>query len=196
MPLEFVAPRARGNDDTPEIARTPLAFRRRVCYGAPCTRVTELLTELKALHPRRMDLSLGRIDALLAKLGNPQDRLPACHSYCRHQRQGLDRGAAEGHAAGRRQARPRLHVAAPRALPRAHRARRRGWQGTADRRGRARRAAWSAPGASTTADPSRSSRLRRRRRSRPSPSIRPMPSFWRWGSAADSTPPTWSLARH
>jgi dihydrofolate synthase/folylpolyglutamate synthase len=36
----------------------------------------ELLTELKALHPRRMDLSLGRIEALLAKLGNPQERLP------------------------------------------------------------------------------------------------------------------------
>jgi dihydrofolate synthase/folylpolyglutamate synthase len=36
----------------------------------------ELLTELKALHPRRMDLSLRRIEALLAKLGNPQDRLP------------------------------------------------------------------------------------------------------------------------
>ena len=50
----------------------------------------ELLTELKALHPRRMDLSLGRIEALLAKLGNPQHRLPP----------GLDCGAAEGHAAG------------------------------------------------------------------------------------------------
>ena len=36
----------------------------------------ELLAELKVLHPRRMDLSLGRIEALLAKLGNPQDRLP------------------------------------------------------------------------------------------------------------------------
>src|SRR5205085_2386250 len=36
----------------------------------------ELLAELKALHPRRMDLSLGRIEALLAKLGNPHDRLP------------------------------------------------------------------------------------------------------------------------
>jgi dihydrofolate synthase/folylpolyglutamate synthase len=36
----------------------------------------ELLAELKVLHPRRMDLSLGRIEGLLAKLGNPQDRLP------------------------------------------------------------------------------------------------------------------------
>ena len=36
----------------------------------------ELLAELKVLHPRRIDLSLGRIEALLAKLGRPQDRLP------------------------------------------------------------------------------------------------------------------------
>jgi len=40
----------------------------------------QLLAEFKTLHPRRMDLSLGRIEALLAKLGNPQDRLaPVIH---------------------------------------------------------------------------------------------------------------------
>src|SRR5262245_57042459 len=36
----------------------------------------ELLAELKALHPRLIDLSLGRIEALLAKLGHPERRLP------------------------------------------------------------------------------------------------------------------------
>ena len=36
----------------------------------------ELLAEFRTLHPLRMELSLGRIEALLAKLGNPQDRLP------------------------------------------------------------------------------------------------------------------------
>src|SRR5262249_6888646 len=36
----------------------------------------ELLAELKTLHPRRMDLALDRIEALLAKLGNPHTRLP------------------------------------------------------------------------------------------------------------------------
>jgi dihydrofolate synthase/folylpolyglutamate synthase len=36
----------------------------------------ELLAELKTLHPRLIDLSLGRIEALLAKLGNPEARLP------------------------------------------------------------------------------------------------------------------------
>jgi dihydrofolate synthase/folylpolyglutamate synthase len=36
----------------------------------------ELLAELKGLHPRLIDLSLGRIEALLAKLGHPERRLP------------------------------------------------------------------------------------------------------------------------
>jgi dihydrofolate synthase / folylpolyglutamate synthase len=36
----------------------------------------ELLAELKRLHPRLIDLSLGRIEALLAKLGYPQRHLP------------------------------------------------------------------------------------------------------------------------
>jgi dihydrofolate synthase/folylpolyglutamate synthase len=36
----------------------------------------ELLADLKRLHPRLIDLSLGRIEALLAKLGHPERRLP------------------------------------------------------------------------------------------------------------------------
>jgi len=36
----------------------------------------ELLAELKKLHPLLIDLSLGRIEALLGKLGNPERRLP------------------------------------------------------------------------------------------------------------------------
>ncbi|MEW5965154.1 MAG: folylpolyglutamate synthase/dihydrofolate synthase family protein [Pseudomonadota bacterium] len=36
----------------------------------------ELLAELKLLHPKLIDLSLGRIERLLAKLGDPQKRLP------------------------------------------------------------------------------------------------------------------------
>ena len=35
-----------------------------------------LLEQLSALHPRRIDLSLGRIERLLDRLGRPQDRLP------------------------------------------------------------------------------------------------------------------------
>lgn len=36
----------------------------------------ELLAEMKRLHPQLIDLSLGRIERLLEKLGRPQDRLP------------------------------------------------------------------------------------------------------------------------
>jgi dihydrofolate synthase/folylpolyglutamate synthase len=36
----------------------------------------KLLAELKGLHPRLIDLSLGRIEGLLAKLGHPERRLP------------------------------------------------------------------------------------------------------------------------
>lgn len=39
-------------------------------------RSTQLLAELKSLHPKLIDLSLGRIERLLAKLGNPHKRLP------------------------------------------------------------------------------------------------------------------------
>ena len=38
--------------------------------------VDRLLERFTALHPRVIDLSLGRIETLLAKLGRPQDRLP------------------------------------------------------------------------------------------------------------------------
>ncbi len=36
----------------------------------------QLLADLKLLHPKLIDLSLGRIERLLAKLGNPHERLP------------------------------------------------------------------------------------------------------------------------
>ena len=39
-------------------------------------RVEGILERLHGLHPRLIDLSLGRLVALLGKLGNPQDRLP------------------------------------------------------------------------------------------------------------------------
>jgi dihydrofolate synthase/folylpolyglutamate synthase len=40
------------------------------------TELDSLLEALGALHPRRIDLSLERIERLLAALGNPQERLP------------------------------------------------------------------------------------------------------------------------
>ena len=39
-------------------------------------RSNTLLERLKSLHPQSIDLSLGRIERLLAALGNPQDKLP------------------------------------------------------------------------------------------------------------------------
>lgn len=36
----------------------------------------ELLAQMKLLHPRLIDLSLGRVERLLAKLGNPHRKLP------------------------------------------------------------------------------------------------------------------------
>ena len=36
----------------------------------------EILSRLLDLHPKRIDLSLGRIERLLLALGNPQERLP------------------------------------------------------------------------------------------------------------------------
>ncbi len=38
--------------------------------------VEAILNRLGHLHPKVIDLSLGRIETLLAKLGNPQDKLP------------------------------------------------------------------------------------------------------------------------
>jgi dihydrofolate synthase/folylpolyglutamate synthase len=37
----------------------------------------QVLAELKTLHPRLIDLSLGRIERLLAKLGHPERRFPS-----------------------------------------------------------------------------------------------------------------------
>lgn len=36
----------------------------------------QLLADLQTLHPKLIDLSLGRVQRLLAKLGNPHERLP------------------------------------------------------------------------------------------------------------------------
>lgn len=38
--------------------------------------LAKVLTELEHLHPKKIDLGLDRIERVLKKLGNPQDRLP------------------------------------------------------------------------------------------------------------------------
>ena len=42
----------------------------------PATGSDEILLRLTALHPKKIDLSLERVETLLDKLGRPQDRLP------------------------------------------------------------------------------------------------------------------------
>ena len=42
----------------------------------PATRCLDVLKRLQSLHPKVIDLSLGRMQALLDKLGNPEQRLP------------------------------------------------------------------------------------------------------------------------
>ncbi|MFN3447836.1 MAG: bifunctional folylpolyglutamate synthase/dihydrofolate synthase, partial [Roseococcus sp.] len=44
--------------------------------SAPASRAEPLIERLHALHPRLIDLSLGRMEALLAKLGHPERALP------------------------------------------------------------------------------------------------------------------------
>ena len=63
----------------------------------------------------------------------------ARHPRRRHQRQGLGRRLPQGDAGGGRQARARLHLAAPGALPRAHRAS----PAPTARRARSARTSWS-----------------------------------------------------
>ena len=133
----------------------------------------ELLAELKALHPRRIDLSLGRIEALLAKLGNPQHRLPPVIHIAGTNGKGSTAALLKAmlQAAGKR-----VHVYTSPHLVRFHeRIELAGadGQGAADRREPSWSSCWSALGASTPATPSRSSRSRRRPPSWPSPSIRP-----------------------
>lgn len=42
----------------------------------PLPRITRTLERLQTLHPKRIDLSLGRLHRLLDALGNPERRLP------------------------------------------------------------------------------------------------------------------------
>jgi len=44
--------------------------------NSPMTPIDSIVARLTALHPKRIDLSLGRIERLLAALGHPERRLP------------------------------------------------------------------------------------------------------------------------
>ena len=126
----------------------------------------QILARLTALHPKSIDLSLGRIERLLAKLGNPERKLPPVIHVAGTNGKGSTCAFLRAILEGSRQARARLHLAASRALSRAHPTHRQ-----ADRRGRTcRRCSTSASGERRRAR-SPSSRSRRRPRSSPSRGI-------------------------
>ena len=127
-------------------------------------------------RPHRAAARGARPPGAAAAAGDPRRR---------HQRQGLGRGDAARRARGRRAPGARLYLAASRALPRAHPARRR-----ADRRGPAVAERSSAARRRTPARRSPSSRSPPRRPSSRWPRRRRTSRCSRSGSAAGSTPPT------
>ena len=79
-----------------------------------------------AASASEIDLSLGRIERLLARPRIARREAAAGHPCRRHQRQGLDHRLHARHARGGGQARACLYLAPSRALPRTHPARRKG----------------------------------------------------------------------
>ncbi len=143
-----------------------------------------------SLHPKIIDLTLDRVWRLLDALGNPERRLPPVIHIAgtngKGSTQAMIRAGLE--AAGRTV--PRLYLAAPGALPRAHPARRR-----ADLRARADRRCWTSARRPTAARRSPTSRSPPAPPSSPSRGRRPTGRCWRWGWAGGSTRPTWSTPR-
>ena len=69
----------------------------------------QTLQRLLTLHPKLVDLSLGRMHRILAALGHPEKHVPPAVHVTGHQWQGLGVGVYARHAGGRRLARSRLH---------------------------------------------------------------------------------------
>src|SRR5205807_633835 len=68
-----IGPNSRAVAQPASGRRGPIADRRRLVSTQTSDRVLERLSRL---HPKLIDLSLGRIERLLAALGNPQEKLP------------------------------------------------------------------------------------------------------------------------
>jgi len=95
-----------------------------------------VLERLSRLHPKLIDLSLGRIERLLAALGNPHERLPPVIHVAGTNGKGSTNSDLARLPSSRRKPRAHLHLTASRALPRTHPLGR-----TADRGGSADRVA-------------------------------------------------------
>jgi hypothetical protein len=79
-----------------------------------------ILERMMTLHPKVIDLTLDRVNALLAALGNPERSDAAGHPYRRHERQGQHASDDPRGARGRRRQGSRLYLAAPCAVSRTH----------------------------------------------------------------------------
>ena len=83
------------------------------------TPVDAIVARLTALHPKRIDLSLGRIERLLAALGHPENKLPPVIHVAGTNGKGSDHRLPARDSGSRRQARAHLYIAASGALQRA-----------------------------------------------------------------------------
>ena len=149
-----------------------------------------VLERLTSLHPKLIDLTLDRIERLLAALGHPERRLPPVIHVAGTNGKGSTVAMLRAGLESARRAGARLHLAASRALPRAHPAR-----GRADRRGPAARAARALRGGERRAADHLLRDHHRRGASSPWPRRRPTGACSRSGSAGGSTRPTWSTGR-
>ncbi len=103
-------------------------------------RSNAILERFRGLYPREIDLSLDRMRVLLAKLGHPDLKLPPVFHIAGTNGKGSTTAFLRAMLEAAGKSRARLHLAAPRPLPRAHahrRARRRPFR----RRGRPDRGA-------------------------------------------------------
>ena len=188
------APDARVITEVPPgPGRPPRRWSGRGAWRTPrmTSRASDLiLARLHALHPKSIDLSLGRVERLLAALGHPERRLPPVVHIAGTNGKGSTLAMlAAMLQAGGLSGRP-LYLAASGALQRAH---------PASTARRSPRTGWppasSAARRPTPARRSPSSRSPPPRRSWPSPRRRPTGCCSRPGSAAGWTPPTSSPGR-
>ncbi len=86
--MALIPTRRRASDGSRDLTTLPHSAGRAPARPRIASSDT-LLERLKKLHPQSIDLSLGRIERLLAALGHPEQKLPPVRACRRHQRQGL-----------------------------------------------------------------------------------------------------------
>ena len=108
--------RARNADAAPAPASGEPRGRKRVSRDGSDL----ILDRMMALHPKMIDLTLDRVWRLLAALGHPERRLPPVIHIAGTNGKGSTLAMIRAGLEGAGQTRPRLHLAASGAVPRAH----------------------------------------------------------------------------